>query len=255
MCPPNTNWLAHSFFFIFWLLLLGPFGCATSHRAVLNVRDFGALGDGKTKDTAAVQKALDACAAAGGGEVVMPAGNYLLGSIELKSRTTLRLENGAHLAGSPDLEDYPVVKVRWEGRWIDGHRALISARDASGIGVVGPGKISGNPALGGRQMPRRPALIEPVNCKYIRLDCFATDHRSMWSLHPTGCENVTAAHLTIRGTGGNGDGIDVDSCKHVRIESCDIDIRLGFNMRAALFKTVLAISRPLHDFHASWMGS
>src|SRR5437762_2130924 len=100
-------------------ILLAHDGGAAARRASLNVREFGAAGDGKTKDTAAFQKALDACLAAGGGEVLVPAGDYLIGSIELKSNTTLRLSQNAHLIGSPDLEDYPVVKVRWEGRWVD----------------------------------------------------------------------------------------------------------------------------------------
>ena len=173
-----------------FLVLLAQIGCATVSCASLNVRAFGATGDGTTKDTAAFQKALDACAAAGGGEVVVPAGNYLIGSIELKSHTTLRLEKDAHLLGSPDLDDYPVMKVRWEGKWIDGHRALISAHGANDIGIVGPGKISGNPALGGRQMPRRPVIIEPINCTDVLFEGFATEHRSMWSIHPTYCENV-----------------------------------------------------------------
>ncbi|MGH7994277.1 MAG: glycoside hydrolase family 28 protein [Limisphaerales bacterium] len=197
-------------------------GCSAVQAAPFSVRAFGATGDGTTKDTAAFQKALDACAAAGGGTVIVPAGNYLIGSIELKSRTALRLENGANLLGSPDLEDYPIIKVRWEGKWIDGHRALISAQDANHISIIGPGKISGNPALGGRQMPRRPVIIEPINCTEVRLDGFSTEHHSMWSIHPTYCEEVMATNLTIRSTGGNGDGIDVDSCKHVRIEACDI---------------------------------
>ena len=81
-------------------------------------------------------------------QVIVPAGNYLIGSIELKSRTILLLETGAHLLGSPDLEDYPVMKVRWEGKWIDGHRALIFAHDADHIAIIGPGKISGNPGAG-----------------------------------------------------------------------------------------------------------
>jgi len=203
--------------------LLWQAGCAAVSPAPLNVRAFGAVGDGKTKDTAAFQKALDACAAAGGGEVIVPAGHFLIGSIVLKSHTILRLETDANLLGSPDLPDYPVIKIRWEGRWIDGHRALVSAQNASHIGIVGPGKISGNPALGGRQMPRRPVIIEPINCSDVRFDGFSTEHQSMWSLHPTYCENVVARNLTIRSTGGNGDGIDVDSCKHVRIENCDID--------------------------------
>jgi polygalacturonase len=203
--------------------LLGLMGCSTVPRDALNVRTFGAVGNGTTKDTAAFQKALDICAVAKGGVVVVPAGDYLIGSIELKSYTTLRLEKGAHLMGSPNLEDYPVIKVRWEGRWIDGHRALIFARNAGHFRIVGPGKISGNPALGGREMPRRPVLIEPINCIDVRLEGFATEHQSMWSIHPTYCVNVMAKNLVIRSTGGNGDGIDVDSCKNVRIESCDID--------------------------------
>ena len=203
-------------------ILLGQTGCAVFSHTGHNVRTFGATGDGKTKDTAAFQAALNACAAANGGEVVVPAGDYLIGSIELKSYTTLRLEKGAHLMGSPDLDDYPVTKIRWEGHWIDGHRGLIFAQMATHIGIVGPGKISGNPALGGREMPRRPVLIEPITCLDVRLEGFATEHRSMWSIHPTCCNGVAAKYLVIRSTGGNGDGIDVDSCTHVRIADCDI---------------------------------
>lgn len=206
----------------FLFVLIGCTASTIVERAPFNIRAFGAAGDGTAKDTAAFQKTLDTCAAAGGGTVIVPAGNYLIGSIELKSHTILLLAKGANLLGSPDLEDYPVIKVRWEGKWIDGHRALISADKADHIAVIGPGKISGNPALGGRQMPRRPVLIEPINCTNVELKGFSTEHRSMWSIHPTYCENVVAVNLTIRSTGGNGDGIDVDSCQHVRIEGCDI---------------------------------
>ncbi len=204
------------------LVLLGQAGCAIFSRARENVRAFGATGDGTTKDTAAFQKAIDACAAANGGVVTVPAGNYLIGSIELRSYTTLRLEKGANLLGSPDLDDYPIIKVRWEGHWVDGHRGLIYAHEATHFGVVGPGKITGNPALSGREMPRRPVLIEPITCLAVQLEGFATEHKSMWSIHPTYCNEVTAKNLVIRSTGGNGDGIDVDSCTHVRIENCDI---------------------------------
>ena len=107
--------------------------------AQLNVRTLGAVGDGATKDTAAFQKALDECSAAGGGEVVVPAGTYLIGSIALKSNTTLRLEKDANLEGSPDLDDYPIIKARWEGEWTDAHCALVSAQDAKNIAVVGAG--------------------------------------------------------------------------------------------------------------------
>ena len=204
------------------LILICCTGYSIVERPPFNVGTFGAIGNGTTKDTAAFQKALDTCAAAGGGTVIVPAGNYLLGSIELKSRTIMLLEKGAHLLGSPDLGDYPVMKIRWEGKWIDGHRALIFAHDTDHIAIIGPGKISSDPALGGRQMPRRPVLIEPMHCTNVQFKGFTTEHHTMWSIHPTYCENVVAKNLTIRSTGGNGDGIDVDSCRHVRIEGCDI---------------------------------
>jgi polygalacturonase len=192
----------------------------------LNVRDFGAVADGTTKDTAAIQQAIDRCSVLGGGEVLVAAGNYLTGAIALRSHTTLRLEKDAILTGTPDFADYPVTQVRWEGKWIPGRVGLIYAIDASHIGVVGAGKIVGNPALGGRpnaQNPlRHPSLIEPIRCTGIRLEDFSTEYRLMWSIHPTDCENITIRNLTIRSTGGNGDGIDIDSCRHVRIDGCDI---------------------------------
>jgi len=208
-------------------LLAAPLVSALGQsKRVLNVRDFGATGDGTTKDTAAIQQALDRCWVLGGGEVLVPAGNYLTGSIALRPNTILRLEKEATILGSPDFADYPVVQVRWEGKWIQGRTGLIYALSADHIGIVGPGKISGNSALGGRptaQNPlRHPALIEPIGCNDVRFEDFSTDYRLMWSIHPTYCENISIKNLTIRSTGGNGDGIDIDSCKHVRIDGCDI---------------------------------
>jgi polygalacturonase len=195
-------------------------------RLTLNVRDFGATGDGTTKDTAAIQKALDRCGVLGGGDVRFPAGTYLTGAIALRSNTTLRLAENAVIAGSPDFADYPVTQVRWEGKWIPGHVGLIYAIDANQIGIAGPGKILGNAALGGRptaQNPlRHPALIEFIRCRDISMDGFSAEYRLMWCIHPTNCENISIRNLTIRTTGGNGDGIDIDSCKHVRIDGCDI---------------------------------
>jgi polygalacturonase len=203
-----------------------PVAGASPSGVVLNVRDFGALGDGATKDTAAIQQAIDRCSVLGGGEVLIPAGNYLTGAIALKPDTVLRLDKDTVILGTPDFADYPVTQVRWEGKWIPGHVGLIYALNSDRIGVVGPGKIVGNHALGGRptaQNPlRHPALIEPIGCNDVRLEDFSTDYYLMWSIHATYCEQVLIRNLTIRSTGGNGDGIDIDSCKHVLIDGCDI---------------------------------
>lgn len=197
-----------------------------SSKIKLNIRDFGAIGDGIAKDTGAIQHAIDRCRVLGGGEVLVPAGIYYIGAIALKSNVSLRLDKEAVLLGSPDFADYPVTQVRWEGKWIQGHTALIYACDADNIGISGPGKIAGNHALGGRpnfQNPlRHPALIEPIGCSNVLFEDFSTDYYLMWAIHPTYCENITIRNLTVRNAGGNGDGLDIDSCKHVRIDNCDI---------------------------------
>ena len=187
-----------------------------------DVRSLGATGNGTVKDTAAFQKAFDACAA-GGGEVVVPAGNYLIGSVVIGSHTTLRLEKGAALAGSPDADDYPLLQARWEGRLRECHRALLCASNATQIAIVGPGSIEGNAALGNLRNPRGPCLVEPVECQDVVLDGFSTQFVRLWSIHLVFCDGVVARNLTIRSRRNNGDGIDVDSCRHVRIEHCDID--------------------------------
>jgi polygalacturonase len=204
-------------------LLAGP---AFGRTVTLNVKDLGAAADGRTKDTASIQRAIDRCAALGGGAVVVPPGDYLTGAVALRSGAVLYLDKDARILGSPDFSDYPVTQVRWEGKWIPGRLGLIYAIDAARTGIIGPGRIVGNPALGGRPTPqnplRHPALIELIRCSDMRLEDFQTEYRLMWSIHPTYCENVSLTNLKIRSTGGNGDGIDIDSCKHVRIDGCDI---------------------------------
>jgi polygalacturonase len=203
-----------------------PRKISTTPKTSLNVRDFGATGDGQTKDTIAIQQTIDRCSILGGGEVIIPAGNYLTGAIALRSNTTLLLEKDAVITGSSDLKDYPVRQVRWEGKWIQGYSGLIYAIGAQHIGIKGPGKVVGNNTIGGRPTAdnplRRPALIEPIDCSDILFEDFSTEYHLMWSIHLTYCEHVTIKNLNIRSTGGNGDGIDVDSCRHVLIDGCDI---------------------------------
>jgi hypothetical protein len=220
--------------------------------ATFSVRSFGAKGDGTTKDTVAFQKALDTCAVSGGGEVVVPPGNYLIGSIQLGYHTTLRLEQGSTLSGSPDIADYPMIDVRWEGRWQPGHRGLIYATNVEDIGIVGPGTIAGaklllyggdaevpppapaNPPPGAppgfRRVPgagtngpdgsRNPVVIETISCNDVVWDGFTVTQGGNWATHPTYCNNVVIRHVNIS---GNRDGIDVDSCETVRIEDSTIN--------------------------------
>lgn len=219
----------------------------------LNARDYGATGDGTTKDTVALQLLIDRCAVLGGGEAVFPAGNYLTGALALRSNVKLRVEEGASLLGSPDLADYPFAEVRWEGRWIKGYSALISAMDSSNIGITGPGKIIGSSAIMGRVERktglRLPALLEFTSCKDVTVENCYTKNYGMWSIHPVYCENVSFSKVTIE---SGADGIDVDSCKHVVIDSCTFQTSDDcISLKSGRGEEGNTIARPTEDVRIS----
>jgi polygalacturonase len=230
--------------------MFGPIGVARSYGQY-NVRTFGAVGDGTTRDTAAFQKALDTCAVNGGGDVIVPAGNYLIGSVQIGTRTIIHLDKDATVTGTSDLDDYPIIDVRWEGRWERGHRALIYAANVDHIGVVGPGHLiarfgrSGGAATrpdgalasgattrpasrsypspsgtAGSTFTRLPCLIEPISCNDVLFEDFTGDHAGTWANHPTYCSNVVFRNLTLT---NSSDGLDIDSCNGVIVDDCLIN--------------------------------
>jgi len=217
----------------------------------LNVKDYGAAGDGKTNDTLALQLTIERCSVLGGGEVVVPAGDYATGALALRSHVTLRIEDGASLLGSGDMADYPVAQVRWEGRWIKGYGALISATDAENIGITGPGKIVASDAIRGRvdrkTGMRLPALLEFTNCRNVRVENCFTVQTGMWSTHPVYCENVTFKDVVIH---GGADGIDVDSCRHVTIDGCTFETSDDcISLKSGRGEEAYTINRPCEDVH------
>ena len=106
----------------------------------LSVLEFDAVGDGKTLNTVAIQKAIDACALTGGGEVYFPAGQYLTGTFRIRNHVTLHLDPQAVILGSTDLADYPQTELTITYGLAE---ALIVARDVEQIGISGKGTING----------------------------------------------------------------------------------------------------------------
>lgn len=194
----------------------------TAAAQTFDVRAHGAKGDGVTLDSPAIQKAIDAAFSAGGGVVVLPAGNYLSGTLVLKSNVSLRLYPGATLWASKRAEDY-------------NPRRLIYAVDAENIAVEGQGTINGNgdtwwdKQTGRRSykaMPGRPSpLLEFVNSRNVRVQDVSIRQAPGWAIHPLECDGVLIRGIRIIADprGPNTDGIDPDSSRNVLIADSFID--------------------------------
>ena len=125
------------------LVVLASVEClAADSSGVFNVRDFGANADGKTSTTKELQKTIDACNAAGGGTVIVPAGSYVTGTLWMKSNVTLDIQAGATLLGSQEQDEFPIFQSKWEGEKAKPRRAaLISGEGVENVSLVGRGTI------------------------------------------------------------------------------------------------------------------
>lgn len=188
-----------------------------------SVKRFGASGDGVSKDTAAIRRAVDAASAAGGGTVYLPPGTYLSGTIDLKSNVTLHLDTGATLLGSTDLADYPkrVPKIRsYTDNYAD--QCLIYGEDVENVAIVGRGTIDGQGAsFKSRTYKDRPYMIRIFTSKGVLVEGVTLRNSPMWVQHYLACEDVTLRGLqVISRVNRNNDMIDIDGCRNVRISDC-----------------------------------
>ena len=199
---------------------------------MIDVRDFGAAGDGHTLDTPAIQAAIEAGQRQGGGTVVFPAGRYVTGSIFLRDDITLNLEAGAVLLGSEDPADYPISAGRWEGAEQLTHASLITGLDLHNVAIVGRGTIDGRGAHWWRRFTDktlvhpRPRLIAFANCDNVLIEGITAINSPSWTINPVRCENVTIHRVTIINPADspNTDGINPDSCRMVHISNCHVSV-------------------------------
>ena len=200
-----------------------------ARKRVFNVLDSGVIGDGETLNTKALQKAIDACAESGGGVLRVPAGEYVTGTIQIKSNVILSLEYGASILGSTNHDDYPTENMR-PSREGQSH-TLLYAEDAKNFSLEGLGTIDGrgtpenfpkNSGPGGRD--DRPRLIRFENCENFALSGLTYKNPGFWGIHLVDCRDVHLDGVTIRfhENQPNNDGFDIDACERVLIENCDI---------------------------------
>lgn len=172
--------------------------------------------DGETLTTPGLQKAIDECAAAGGGTVSLPAGRYLTGTLVLKDNVTLQLEKDAVILGSKNPAHYPA-----KGR----RKALIFAEKRKNIALTGEGEIDGNGAAfnRGNNAPDRPTLVLLTDCDRVSVQGVKLTNSAFWTFRFVRCDSVDIRRVRVEGHANwNNDGFDIES-RNVTISDCVID--------------------------------
>ncbi|MDM8335867.1 glycoside hydrolase family 28 protein [Mediterranea massiliensis] len=221
---------------VYSLLLLAACGTPKGESGVFNIMDYGAVGDGQTDDAAAIQSAINACNKAGGGQVLVPAGHtFLCSPFKLASYVDLHLEANARLLANPDEKVYKESAFRdnrGEGMmWISG-------KDLEQVSITGMGTIDGNGvAFMGSELEDsyelkpvtnfdpRPHVLTLINVKQLRMRDVTIRNSAYWTVHLIGCHDALIDGISILNNLKirNGDGIDVDHSRHVRIANCYIE--------------------------------
>jgi polygalacturonase len=230
---------------------LGVMLAVAGQCAEFRVADYGAKGDGKTIDTAAIQKTIDAAAKSGGtvvpNTIVLKPGVYLTGALFLKSGTHLRVDEGVEIRGVRDLAGYPIMQTRVAGIEMKWPAALINVYEQSGVKISGKGAIDGDGKVwwdaywklrrddyeprGLRWAAdydcKRPRLIQIYKSSQVDLLGLQLKRAGFWTVHICYSQKVTVDGVTIRnnidGKGPSTDGIDIDSSSDVLVEHCDIE--------------------------------
>ena len=215
------------------LLVLG----SVSARAVgrtCNVRAYGASANGVTRATVAIQAAIDACAKAGGGTVVIEGGTFLSGPVVLRDHITLQIAAGTVLLGSPDHADYP-AKTEFRS---PGLQSLVSAVGATDVAITGAGTIDGNGQswwaearqfkdaglLGSEHT--RPRLVVFDHCQHVLVEGVTLQNSPMWQLVPYDSDDVTIRNIRVLAPANspNTDAIDPFSSSNVVIDQVYADV-------------------------------
>ena len=228
------------------------------------ISDYGAVADGATVNTKAIQSTIDKCAASGGGVVVVPKGTFLSGAIFLKQGVNLLVEKDGVLKGTTNIDDYPIIDTRWEGTEEPWTSSFVNAEgmtdlEISGEGTIdgsgeewlqnsgqgrGPGRgaagasgsaraAAGSPAPGQNAAARpqqqrrgRPRLVGIQNSKRVHVAGLNLHNQAVWCLFILYSEDVVAENLRITAEHNipSSDGIDIDSSKRVRVNNVYIDV-------------------------------
>jgi len=196
-----------------------------AQNKIFNPEEFGAIPDGKTLCTTAMQEAIDQCAKGGGGIVRLKGGQYLTGTIFLESNIQLEISEGSTLLGSTELKEYPKKTSKYRS-YTDNYveRSLVYGEDLNNISITGKGTIDFQGSAFEGQYKKRPYGIRFITCKNVLVEDISMKNSAMWMQHYLACDSVVIRGIEVWNHGNkNNDGIDIDGCHHVIIEDCVID--------------------------------
>ena len=241
------------------LLVLCMYGLLVGAQGVYNVRSYGAVGDGKTLDSPALNRAISAATNDGGGRVVVPAGTYLCGSIHLDDNIELHLMSGAKILAAPaSMNAYDESEVFGAPEYQDGghtyfHNSLIWAEGKQNVSITGFGMIDGEGLtkkdtekagnVQGGSIGTGDKAIALKLCKNILIRDITIFRGGHFAIITTGCERGTIDNVTID---TNRDGIDIDCCKYLTISNCKVNTP---NDDAIVLKSSYALKQPVMTEH------
>lgn len=211
------------------------------------ITQYGVSADSTKLNTQAIQDVIDKAHEKGGGTIVIPKGVFLTGALFFKPNTKLRLQEGALLKGSDDINNYPLIPSRMEGQNLYYYAALINAYYVDSFSITGPGAINGNghrfwkyfwdyrDSL--RKMGRsatnlevhRPRLVFLWGCNNVTIQNAKLHNSGFWTTHLYQCNNVLIENCDIRSPyrpvpAPSTDGVDIDVCKKVTVRNCYISV-------------------------------
>ncbi|HEV2418010.1 MAG TPA: glycosyl hydrolase family 28 protein [Terriglobia bacterium] len=231
---------------------------------VYNIRDFGAVGDGKTLDTAAVQASVDTCSKDRGGTVLVPAGVFVIGTVELKSNVTLHIAPQGTLLGSTDGKQYhaaEAIPLEGDTTLRDGNVGLIFAADADNVTVEGPGTIDGQgaqfrssrrgvPPPSGRGGNHRPYHLLFYRCTNLRVRDIFLRNSAYHSVRVIESSFVWMEGIRIYNrVNHNNDGFHFISSQYVHVSNCDVQSQ---DDACALFGSCKYVTVTNSTFSTRW---